>query len=196
MNKKVGMCTSAITFLGALCFSIFIILSSLLDHTFIIGCHLSCILLALGFMTMICSYVTYAKDENKSIGLISFAFSIIYVIIIVILSVIGIIPEQYSNLSSETKSILLILETLGYTFMAISSFFIGIKLATKNKRELILKLLFCFKILFFIIWFILLKTLIFFENLDLSITIMIFEIWCVYIISIGIFSYLYFKYKQ
>ena len=195
MNKKVGMYASIITFLGALCFSIFI----LLDHnTFRIGNHLSCILIALGFIGMICAYVTFVKDENKSISLISFAFSIIYAIIILILCFIWIIPYQYSNLSSEADGILHSLEILGYTFMAISSFFIGIKLEANNKSELFLKILFCFQILFSVMWFVLLitvKNYIYLGKINSFVWILMFEIWCVYIILICIFSYLYFKNK-
>jgi len=189
MNKKIGMYASIITFLATLCFSIFNILDD-----FIIERCLSCIFLALGFMAMICSYVTFVKDENKSISLISFAFSIIYAIIILILNFIMIIPDQYSNLSGEREDIFFSLEILGYTFMAISSFFIGIKLEIKNKKELFLKLLFCFQILFSIILFIL---LIIFTSFDINFfeSIPIFEIWCGYNILICIFSYLYFKNK-
>jgi hypothetical protein len=194
MNKKVGMYASIITFLGALCFSINIPLFLLFyNNTFRIGNHLSCIFIALGFIAMICSYVAFIKDENKSVGLISLAFSIIYVIVIVILSIIniGIIPDRYSNLSNEIKDILYNLEILGYTFMAMSSFFIGIKLETKNKKELFLKLLLCFQIVFSIIWFISLVNFVYHENMLL----LMFEIWCLYTVLICIFSFLYFKNK-
>ena len=146
---------------------------------------------------MICSHVTFIKDEYKSIGLISFAFSIIYVIIVLIISFIRIIPDQYSSLSGEAKDILYSLEMFGYTFMAISSFFIGIKLEVKNKRELFLKILFCFQLLFVVMWFILFRTIdyIYLENIYFLLLTILVEIWCVYIILISIFSYLYFKNK-
>jgi flagellar biosynthesis/type III secretory pathway M-ring protein FliF/YscJ len=198
MNKKIGMCASIITFFGALCFSIFILLSSLIDHnTFRIGNHLSCILIALGFIGIVCSYVTFIKDKNKSLGFISLAFSIIYAIIIITLGFIWVIPKHYLNFSSKTSSILNNLELLGYAFMTISSFFMGIKLEIKNKKELILKKLLCFQILFSIIWIILFFTLrlnfINLGNIYLFLNIFIFEIWCIYIILICIFSYLYFN---
>jgi flagellar biosynthesis/type III secretory pathway M-ring protein FliF/YscJ len=195
MNKKVGMYASLITFLGALCFSIFSLLSSLLDHnTFRIGNHLSCILIALGFIGMICSYVTFIKYKNKTLDFISLAFSIIYAIIIITLSFIWVMPKQYSNLSSKTSSILYNFELLGYAFMTISSFFMGIKLEIKNKKELVLKKLLCFQILFSIIWLISKDLLLYLFNFrNISLILLMIEIWCIYIILICIFSYLYFK---
>jgi hypothetical protein len=89
-------------------------------------------------------------------------------------------------------------DLLGYGFMAISTFFIGIKLETKNKQERLLKYLLCIHGIFAISCFVMPMMGIFNKNMTEKdiIGIIALEFWCIYFMPICILSYKYFKNKQ
>jgi hypothetical protein len=149
MNKKTGMYSSLITFFAVLAFALGMLLGILFENDSIgkNGSYYASIFIAFGFVSMICSYVSFVKDENKSLGLISLVFSIMYGLIIIIVYYTQLTTIHLSNLSEETISLLdyskfglfFNYDLLGYAFMSLSTFFIGIKLETKNRKDKILR---------------------------------------------------------
>jgi hypothetical protein len=88
-------------------------------------------------------------------------------------------------------------DLLGYGFMALSTFFIGIKLETKNKHEKILKYLLCIHGIFAIGCFIMPIMGVFSANMASGeiVGTIILEFWCIYFMPICILSCRYFKNK-
>jgi hypothetical protein len=205
MNKKIGMYASIMTFLAVLLFALCMLLGQILKISIIgnNGSYLSCIFIALGFIPMICSYLVYINKENKSLGYIALSFTIIYAILIMIVYYAQLTTVLKINLSNEIGGLLdyskfglfFNYDLLGYAFMALATFFIGIKLEIKNKQEKILKYLLCIHGIFAIGCFLLPILGVF--SADMAggdiIGIIILEIWCIYFMPVCILSYRYFK---
>jgi hypothetical protein len=207
VNKKVGMYASIITFLAVFAFAIFMFIGILLKNSNIgnYGSYLSSFFIALGFIPMVCSYLSFTSNENKSIGLIALSFSILYGLFITLVYYTQLTTVHLANLSEEITGLIdyskfglfFNYNLLGYAFIALSTFFVGIKLETKKREEKILKYLLCIHGIFAISCFILLMIGLFNENMpggDIIGTIVL-EFWCIYFIPICILSYKYFKNK-
>jgi len=154
---------------------------------------------------MICSYLTFVSNDKKSSGLIALSFSVMYGLIIIIVYFTQLSTVRLEKLSDESIKLLdyskfglfFNYDLLGYMFMALSTFFIGITLETKNENEKLLKKLLCIHGIFAICCFIMPIMGIFnkeFTGADIIGTI-ILEFWCIYFMPICILSYKYFKNK-
>ena len=207
MNKKIGMYASIVTFLAVLSFALCMLLGLILKSNIIgnTGSYLSSIFIALGFIPMVCSYLEYINIENKSFGYIALSFAIIYAILIVIVYYTQLTTVRLSILSDKIAELLdyskfglfFNYDLLGYAFMALATFFIGIKLEIKNKQEKILKYLLCIHGIFAISCFLFPILGVFNTNMaggDI-IGIIILEFWCIYFMPVCILSYKYFKNK-
>jgi hypothetical protein len=144
MNKKTGMYASILTFFAVAAFALCMLLGILLKNNNIgkNGSYYASIFIAFGFISMICSYMPFIKNENKSLGFIAFAFSVMYGIIISVVYFTQLTTIHSTHLFEETINLLdysrfglfFNYNLLGYAFMSLSTFFIGIKLETKIKR--------------------------------------------------------------
>ena len=208
MNKKVGMYSSIITFLAVLSFLLCMVLGLVLQNDDIgkNGSYFSSIFIALGFVVMVCSYFVYKNNENKIFGLIALSFSIIYAVLIIIVYYTQLTTIRLTNLSEEISGLLdyskfglfFNYNLLGYAFMSLSTFFVGLKLETKNKQENVLKYLLCIHGIFAISCFIIPIIGTFNVNMvggDI-IGIIILSFWCLYFMPICILSYIYFRGKK
>jgi hypothetical protein len=207
MNKKTGMYSSMVTFFAVLAFAMSMLLGAILKNDNIgkNGSYYSSIFIAFGFISMICSYLSFMEKENKSIGLITLSFSIMYGVIIIIVYYTQLTTIHLAKLSEEAIGLLdfskyglfFNYDQLGYAFMSLSTFFVGIKLETKNKQEKILKSLLCIHGIFAISCFTMPILGMFNANMaggDI-IGILVLEFWCLYFMPICILSYKYFKNK-
>jgi hypothetical protein len=207
MNKKIGIYSSIITFLAVFSFSICMLLGLIFENDIIgnDGSYYSSIFIALGFVPMICSFLSYSNNENKSPGLIALSFSIMYALIIIVVYYTQLTTIRLEKLSVETIGLLdyskfglfFNYDLLGYAFMALSTFFVGINLETKNKQEKVLKYLLCIHGIFAICCFIMPIMGIFNANMagGKIIGVIVLEFWCIYFMPICILSYKYFKNK-
>jgi hypothetical protein len=207
MNKKIGMYSSIMTFLAVFAFAVCMLISILFKNDIIgkNGSYFSSIFIALGFIPMICSFLSFTKNENKSIGLISLSFSIMYGLVIIMVYYTQLTTIRLTKLSEETMGLLdyskfglfFDYDLLGYSFMALSTFFIGIKLETKDKQEKLLKYLLCIHGIFAISCFMLPIMGVFNANMigGEIIGTIILEFWCIYFTPICFLSYKYFKNK-
>jgi hypothetical protein len=89
-------------------------------------------------------------------------------------------------------------DMLGYAFMSLATFFIGICLETKSKTEKALKYMLCIHGIFAISCFMLPITGIFNANMEGGdfIGILVLEFWCIYFMPVCILSYKYFRKKE
>jgi hypothetical protein len=207
MNKKMGIYSSIFTFLAVFAFLFCMLLGILLKNDNIgkYGSYFSSIFIAIGYISLVCSYLTFTNNENRYTGYIALAFSIIYGSLITIVYFAQLTTIRLYDFSEEIIELLdyskyglfFNYNLLGYAFMALSTFFIGIKLETKNKQENMLKYLLCIHGIFAISCFIMPITGIFNPNLSgidiIGTSILLF--WCIYFMPICILSYKYFKNK-
>ena len=208
MNKKTGMYSSLFTFFAVLSFAICMLIGTLFNNDFFgkTGSYFTSIFIALGFIPMICSFYVFSNNENKSLGLIALSFSIIYGILIFVVYYAQLTTVRNTNLSDELTELIdyskfglfFNYDLLGYGFMSLSTFFVGIKLETKNKQERILKYLLCIHGIFFISCFVMPILGVFNANLEGGdfIGTIILQFWCIYFMPICILSYKYFRKKN
>jgi hypothetical protein len=207
MNKKMGMYSSIITFFAVFVFAVCMLLGIILNNDSIgkNGSYFSSIFIAFGFISMVCSYLSFIPDENKSIGLIALSFSIMYGLIISIVYYTQLTTIRLTKLSKEIIELLdysrfglfFNYDLLGYAFMALSTFFIGIRFETKNRWEKTLKYLLCIHGVFAISCFVMPIVGIFDVNVigKNIVGTIVLEIWCIYFMPICILFYKYFKDK-
>jgi hypothetical protein len=204
MNRKTGMYSSVFTFLAVFAFGICALLGILLKNGSFgkNGSYFSSILIAIGYVAMICSYLTFVKNDHKAIGLIALAFAIMYATINIIVYYTQLTTVRLSDLSNEAKNLLdfskfgliFAYDQLGYVFLSLSTFFIGIILEPKNKKEKVLKCLLCIHGIYAIVCFILPLLGLFNSSMTGGeiIGTMVLEIWCIHLLPICILSYKYF----
>jgi hypothetical protein len=207
MNKKIGIYSSMITFSAVLSFFICMLLGLILQNDDIhkMGSSLSSIFIAFGFVSMICSFNMYANKDNKLLGLIALSFSIMYAILIVIVYYAQITTIRLMSLSEEIAGLLdyskfglfFNYNLLGYSFMSLSTFFIGFKLETKNRQENILRYLLCIHGIFFVGCFTMPIFGIFNATMNGGeiIGTIVLGFWCIYFMPVCFLSYKYFKEK-
>ncbi len=197
MNKKIGKIGSIINAITVLAFAICMIT----DFSF--GSYFVCIFLSLSFIMMIASFQNECNEENKVAGKIALTLAGVYSTLIMIVyftQCTTVINDKLSVdalkiLDFKRMGLLFNLDLLGYGIMALSTFFIGLTLNVKNKKDKILKLLLLIHGIFFISCLIMPMTGIF-ANSDGSTSlggVIALEIWCIYFLPIGVLSYLHFK---
>jgi hypothetical protein len=205
MNKKLGICSSIVTFLSVFAFAICMLLGTLLNNDNIgkYGSYLSSFFIVLGFIPMVCSYLSFVDREYRVFGLCGMAFSIMYGSLITIVYFTQLTTVRLSDLPGEILELLdfskfglfFNFDLLGYGFMALSTFFMGVGLKTNNKKEKILKYLLCIHGIFFISCFMFPIMGIFNTNMEGGdiIGTIVLMFWCIYFMPICILSYKYFK---
>ena len=196
MNKKIGMIGSIINVITVLLFALFLII----DFKF--GYYFVCIFLSLSFIMMIAAFENECSIDNKVAGKVALILAGVYSTLIVIVyftQCTTVMNEQLSPdvdkiLNYSNMSLLFNIDLLGYAIMALSTFFIGLTINIKNRKDKALKYLLLIHGIFFISCLIMPMTGIFKSNGESSIGgIIALEIWCFYFLPIGILSYLHFK---
>ena len=197
MNRKIGMIGSVINAITVLLFALFLII----DYKF--GYFFVCILLSISFIMMIASFENECTKENKVAGKIALILSGVYSTLIMIVyftqctSVINdkLSIEALKVLDYSNMGLMFNLDLLGYAIMALSTFFIGLTIDVKNKKDKVLKYLLLIHGIFFISCLIMPMTGIFANSSGSSSMggIIALEIWCLYFLPIGVLSYFHFK---
>ena len=200
MNNKIGKIGSIINIITVLAFAI----CMLIDFSF--GSYFVCIFLALSFVLMISTFENECTLENKVAGKAAMIFSAIYATLIVIVYFTQCTTVQNEVLSDTVKQILdykrfgllFNIDLLGYGMMALSTFFIGLTIDVKNKKDKALKILLLLHGIFFISCLIM-PMLGIFKPSDGTTTsggVIAMKIWCLYFLPVGILSYLHFKERK
>jgi len=197
MNNKIGKIGSIINAITVLLFAI----CMLIDYNF--GSYFVCILLSLSFIMMIASFENECSEDNKVAGKIALILAGVYSALIMIVYFTQCTSVLNDDLSKEALKVLdysnmglmFNLDLLGYAIMALSTFFIGLTLNVKNKKDKVLKYLLLIHGIFFISCLIMPMTGIFANRVGSSSMggIIALEVWCLYFLPIGILSYLHFK---
>ena len=197
MNNKIGTIGSLINAVTVLGFAIFIIIGWSFGEFFI------CILLALSFICMIGALYTECPNEKKAAGIVAVTFTAVYAVLIVIVyytQCSTVVNEQLGKdvdriLNYSHMGLMFNLDMLGYGVMALATFFIGLTINVKNKKDKALKVLLLLHGGFFPGCFILPMTGLFLKSAgsESSGGAFALVIWCLYFLPIGILSYLHFR---
>ena len=200
MNKKIGLIGSIINAFTVFLFALFMLID------FIVGSFFICILLALSFIMMIGGLYSECEENKKAAGIIGLTLSAIYATLIVIVYYTQCTTVLNESLNEQAEKILdyrylglmFNLDILGYGIMALSTFFMGLAVDSKNKVDKALKILLLVHGIFFIGCLIMPMTGMFIKTDDSKSIggVIALEIWCLYFLPIGILGALHFKKRE
>jgi hypothetical protein len=197
MNKKIGMAGSLINAVMVALFALFMLIR------FNFGSYFVCILLSISYMAMIAAIDAECTEEKKAAGRLALVFSAVYSTLIMIVYYTQCTTVHNETLGTDAAHILnysymglmFNLDLLGYGIMALSTFFAGLALNVRNKKDKVLKILLILHGLFFFGCFLMPMTGMFLGG-DGSTSmggVIALEIWCAYFLPIGILSFMHFK---
>ncbi len=141
MNRKIGMVSSLVTFLAVAAFALCMLVGSNA------GSYLASMFIAWGYLPMACAFAARAKDEARAAALTGMAFAAVYGVLIAVVYFTQLTAVRLSPLSEEALSILdysrfglfFSLDLLGYAFMALSTFFLGLTISPDGRADRWLK---------------------------------------------------------
>lgn len=194
MNRKIGIWSSAVLFLAVLGFAVSMIAGT--DF----GSYISSLFIALGFVPMVCSLS--AANGRKAAGLTATAFACVYAVLIGLvyfaqLTTVSLTPlegQAAMLLDYSNFGLMFSYDLLGYAFMALSTFFIGLTIVPGNKADKWLRGLLLVHGIFAITCFVMPMLGIFkpgMEGGDLIGTLVL-EFWCAYFIPVSILAFRHF----
>jgi hypothetical protein len=194
------MAASAVTLLGVLGFAVSMVFG------FDFGSFLTCIFIALGFVPMICAFAAFVGKEAKAPGYAAMAFAAVYAVLIVIVYFTQLTTVRLSLLSPQAAALLdygnyglmFNLDLLGYAFMALATFFIGLTIKAETKADKWLKALLLIHGVFAVTCFVMPMLGIFAPGMtggDLIGTLVL-EFWCAYFTPVCILAYVHFRRKR
>ena len=197
MNRKIGMIGSLVNALTVLGFAVFLLTG------FKFGYYFICIFLSISFVCMIAAFDAECTEENKVAGKVSMMFAAIYATYIMLVYFTQCTTVRNETLTGDVLKILdysnlslmFNIDLLGYGIMALSTFFIGLTIRVKNKKDKALKILLLVHGIFFLSCLIMPMTGMFVGSGGSTSNggIMALEVWCIYFFPIGILSWLHFK---
>ncbi len=197
LKNKLGMAGSLISIISVISFAVCMLIP------FDFGSYFVCIFLAIGFVMMITAFEDECSENTKAAGRTATVFAGIYAVLILIVyftQCTTVINEKLSEqamkiLDYKYMGLLFNIDLLGYGIMALSTFFIGLTIDAKNKKEKALKTLLLVHGVFFIGCLIMPMTGVF-ANSDGTVSIggvIALELWCLYFLPIGVLSFLHFR---
>lgn len=197
MERKTGIISSGITFAGVLCFAISMIIG--VDFFSYFGS----VIIAFGFVIMMCSFNTFGKKHSLTAGHVAIAFGAMYGVLVIIVYFTQMTSVRNDSLGIDTLQVLdyqrfglfFNYDLLAYCFMAIATFFAGLTIQIKDKGDKWLKALLMIHGIFAVSCFILPILGVFSgtgQGNDL-IGVLVLEFWCIYFIPVCILSYRYFR---
>lgn len=198
MNNTIAKIGSIIVAITVILFAVFMFVSQF-------GSFLVCIFLALGYLMMIAGYHNESSDDRKVAANVGLIFGCIYAVLILLVYFAQTTALRTDSLNEQSTMILdysrgglfFSYDLLGYGMMALSTFFIGLTIKPKNKKDKWIKYLMMIHGIFFFGCLIMPMTGVFSasmsEGSDSIGGIIALEFWCAYFLPIGILSMLHFK---
>lgn len=198
MNQIIAKIGSIIVAITVALFAVFLFVSDF-------GSYVVCIFLALGYLLMIAGFHNESCEKRKVAATAGLLFGCVYAVLILLVYFAQAtavrndpLNEQAAMLLDYSKGGLIFsYDLLGYGMMALSTFFTGLTIEPKNRRDKWLRCLMMIHGVFF------------FGCLGLPMTgmfrtamsggggklggIIALEFWCAYFLPVGILSALHFK---
>ena len=199
MDRKTGMYASLLTLIGVLGFAI-----SMLTPA-VWASYLTSMLIAWGFVPMIGSFLAFGRKDARAPGYTALAFSAVYAVLIMLVYFTQLTTVRLENLTEQARRILdytgfgllFSIDLLGYSFMALATFFIAFTIDVRTRRDKWLKALLLIHGVF-AFTFILPILGVFhpgMEGGDLM-GVIVLEFWCLYFVPVCILSFLHFQGKE
>jgi len=197
-NQSIGKLGAALTGAAVLSFAVSMIAGFFTDTLFI-SCF-SCIFIAIGFLPFMSSLIfLYTPKDKKAVGVTGLAFGVVYAVLIFLVyfaecTTVHLHPE----LSSETLSIISYgslgslffnYDLLGYAFMALSTFFVGMSITPTDKTGKICRSFLLLHGIFFPCCLIIPMFPVFTPGTSDRIGTILLEFWCLYFLPICGFGY-------
>lgn len=200
MNRKTGMYASLITLAGVWGFALCMIAGS--DF----GNFLSSMVIAWGFVPMVCSFAACGEKETKAMSYTAIAFATIYAVLVELVYFtqlttvrLEVLNEQAAQILEYSKfGLLFNYDLLGYVFMALATFFIAFTINAQTKGDKWLKGLLLAHGIFAVTCVTMPMLGLFKANMHGGewIGALVLEFWCLYFTPVCILSYLHFKKKE
>ncbi len=200
MNRKIGMAGSLVNAGTVLAFALFMLAGMTFASYFV------CIFLSLSFICMAAAFSSECTDRTRTAGNTALALSAVYSTLIMLVYFTQCTTVMNEDLSGDVMRVLdyrymglmFNIDLLGYGIMALSTFFIGLTVNVKNKKDKLLKILLMLHGLFFPGCFIMPVTGMFLghDGSPSAGGVIALEIWCLYFLPIGILSFLHFRERK
>ena len=198
MNQKIARIGSIIVVITVALFALFMLVSDF-------GSYIVCIFLALGYLLMIAGFRSESCEERKVAANAGLLFGCIYAVLILLVYFAQTTAVRNDSLNEQAVmlldyskgGLLFSYDLLGYGMMALSTFFTGLTIDPKNRKDKWLKYLMMVHGAFFFSCLFMPMTGMFRAAMSdgsgkLGGTIAL-EFWCAYFLPIGVLSALHFK---
>lgn len=198
MNQIIAKIGSIIVIITVLLFAICMLIS------FNFGSYFVCMLLPVGYIMMIAGFCNESDEDHKVAAYIGMIFAAVYAVLILLVYFAQTTAVRLDSLNEQAMRILdysrggllFSYDLLGYSMMALSTFFIGLTINAKTKADKWLKCLMIIHGIFFLGCFIMPMTGVFssMSNGEPNIGgVIALEFWCVYFLPIGVLAYRHFR---
>ena len=198
MNKAIAEFGSLLAMVSVILFAIFMVTSKF-------GSYLVCIFLALGYIMMIVGFHNESDEDRKVSANVGMIFGCMYAVLILLVYYAQITAVRNDVLNEQSimfldfsrGGLLFSYDLLGYGMMSLSTFFIGLTIKPKDKKDKWLKYLMMIHGVFFFGCFIMPIMGVFSVSMsdgsDILGGIIALEFWCAYFLPICILSMIHFK---
>lgn len=198
MNRVIARIGALIVSVTVFLFAVCMLIS------FSFGSYFVCMLLPIGYIMMTAGFCAECDEKHRVAANAGMMFAAVYAVLILIVyfaqtTVVRLdsFDEQLTRILDFSRGGLLFnYDLLGYGFMAISTFFVGLTLVPKTKADKYLRLLLLIHGVFFFGCFIMPMTGVFSSMADGDSGmggVIALEFWCAYFLPIGILSVYHFK---
>lgn len=196
MNRKISK-------LGAIIVSITVVLFAISMFVSSFSSYVVCMILPIGYILLTAGFHHECDEDRKVAANAGLVFAALYATLIFIVYFAQTTAVRLDSLGSEALKILdyskgglfFSYDLLGYGFMALSTFFIGLTIKPQCKCDKWLKALLMIHGVFFITCFIMPMVGVFGGSTDgegVVAGIIALEFWCAYFLPIGILSAIHF----
>jgi hypothetical protein len=196
MNRRIGAISSIVNVCAVAVFAICMLFGLLF------GAYLSSIFIAFSFVTMVCAFASNGTPKVKVAGSSATIFAGIYTAINSMVYFAQITTVRFASLNDQATSLLdfqkygllFNYDMLGYCFMSLATFFIGLTIKVTTKADRVLKWLLLIHGVFATCLFVPLTGLFAVESPGAEwIGMAVLGLWSVYFIPIGVLSFIHFR---
>ena len=201
MNRKIGLIAAIVLSLSVLIFAICLFVALFKTVSFFENTsYFVCMILAWSWVALTCAYSCYADEDKSAAAKIGIALGVIYAMLISIVYYTQLTVVLYESVDKTITeafrftapgSWLFGIDLLGYGLLSLSTFFVGLTVNIKNKKDKALKWLLIVHGVFFVCMI--------FPMLPIPPTneglggVIALIVWCAYFLPICVLSILHFR---
>ncbi len=198
MNRVIAKTGAVIVTVSVLLFAICMLIP------FDFGSYFVCMLLPIGYVMMTAGFCAESDEAHRAAANTGMVFAAIYAALVMLVYFAQTTAVRSGALSDEAMRIIdfsrgglfFSYDLLGYSMMALSTFFAGLTIQPKTKADKALKYLMLFHGIFFVSCFLLPMTGVFCSMADGKTSmagVVALEFWCAYFTPVGVLSFLHYR---